>query len=346
VGLVLSALTAAPVSAATPTDIFISEYVDGSNPASSAIELFNGTASSVNLATGLYSLMIYADGAAQPSTTINLTGTIASNDVIVLVNGQAPPALAAYQDQLLGTLSWTGNDAIVLRKNGTAIDRIGQLGSNPGVNGWGLDPTNTTDNTLRRKATVTAGDANTGAAFDPAVEWDGYAVDTFSGLGAHTIDTGTQGGGGATTGTVDAHVDVATSAACVELSTTSISFGTLPLGAQDEPATPNVVVTNCSSGVETVFAKGTDATALGATWTLTDAAATCADMLGIDHYRLGIFSMNNGAPIDLSTANKPIDELQTYGQAASHTARIYTACPGSSGSGMTMTMHIDYLVTT
>ena len=31
-----------------------------------------------------------------------------------------------------------------------------------------------------------AGDTNPGDAFDPAVEWDGFATDTIDGLGVHT----------------------------------------------------------------------------------------------------------------------------------------------------------------
>ena len=32
---------------------------------------------------------------------------------------------------------------------------------------------------------IEAGDANGSDLFDPAVEWDGFAIDTFHGLGAH-----------------------------------------------------------------------------------------------------------------------------------------------------------------
>ena len=62
-----------------------------------------------------------------------------------------------------------------------------QVGTDPGTE-WGTGLTSTADNTLRRKATVKLGDTNTTDAFDPATEWDGYAVDTFDGLGAHTSD--------------------------------------------------------------------------------------------------------------------------------------------------------------
>ena len=46
--------------------------------------------------------------------------------------------------------------------------------------------TSTADNTLRRKATICTGDTDGSNAFDPATEWDGFAQDTFGGLGAHT----------------------------------------------------------------------------------------------------------------------------------------------------------------
>ena len=59
---------------------------------------------------------------------------------------------------------------------------IGQIGVDPGTE-WGTGLTSTADNTLRRKASVEAGDANGSDAFDPAVEWDGFATDTFDGLG-------------------------------------------------------------------------------------------------------------------------------------------------------------------
>ena len=44
----------------------------------------------------------------------------------------------------------------------------------------------TADNTLSRKASICAGDPNGADAFDPSIEWDGFAADTLDGLGAHT----------------------------------------------------------------------------------------------------------------------------------------------------------------
>jgi hypothetical protein len=144
-------------------------------------------------------------------------------------------------------------------------------------------------------------------------------------------------------GTVDAQVTVPTSAACLELSTSAIDFGTLPLGALDQPATPDVVVTNCAGVSETILARGTDATATGAAWTLTDAGATCADTLGTDTYRLGL-EASGGSLVQLSTTNKTLQSLEA-GASGTHTARIDTACPGSTGGGTTMTMQIVFVAT-
>src|SRR5690606_34508762 len=70
------------------------------------------------------------------------------------------------------------------------LDVIGQIGVDPGTE-WGIGPTSTADNTLRRKAGVCAGDANGTNVFDPAEEWDGFAIDTFIGLGFHKGCPGT-----------------------------------------------------------------------------------------------------------------------------------------------------------
>ncbi len=74
-------------------------------------------------------------------------------------------------------------------KTGSVVDRIGQVGFDPGSE-WGSGDVSTADNTLRRKASVTTGDPNSRDVFDPSVEWDGFPVDTFSGLGSHQVATG------------------------------------------------------------------------------------------------------------------------------------------------------------
>ena len=157
-----------------------------------------------------------------------------------------------------------------------------------------------------------------------------------------TIDL--SGIGVPSTGTVAAQVAIAASAACIELSTTAIDFGNLSLGAEDAPATPTITITNCSGVDETLFASGTDATGTSSHWTLVDSSATCGDTLGIDNYRLSLASPTLPAPLSLSTSNKTVKSLASA-EAIDQTARIFTACPGSTGAGRVMNMFINYLVT-
>ena len=105
----------------------------------------------------------------------------------VVAQSSASAAILAQADQTNGSGWFNGDDAVVLRKGTTILDVIGQIGVDPG-NGVGRrGSTSTADNTLRRKASVEAGDANGSDAFDPSVEWDGFAIDTFDGLGTHAV---------------------------------------------------------------------------------------------------------------------------------------------------------------
>ena len=181
------------VSETAPVDtncaVIFSEYVEGSSN-NKAVEIFNPTASAIDLAAGSYVVQLYANGNATPTATINLTGTLASLDAFVLANSAAGASLLALADQTSGSLSFNGDDALVLRSggaSGTILDSFGQVGVDPGTE-WGSGLASTVDNTIRRKATVKTGDLVIDDAFDPATEWDGYAIDTFDGLGSHTND--------------------------------------------------------------------------------------------------------------------------------------------------------------
>lgn len=146
------------------------------------------------------------------------------------------------------------------------------------------------------------------------------------------------------TGSVAARVSIAASAACIELSTSAIDFGNLALGAEDQPAAPSIVITNCSGLAGMLHARGSNATGTSSAWALVDGGARCADSLGLDNYRLQLASAALPGPLPLSTDNKPIQTLAS-GEDVEHVARIYTACPGSTGAGRVMNMSIDYLVT-
>ncbi|MGN9776142.1 lamin tail domain-containing protein [Micromonospora sp. H33] len=184
----VTAVGVAPTAAsAAPTDLFISEYVEGSSN-NKAIELFNGTGAPIDLAAGGYQLLLYFNGSTTP-TAFPLTGTVAAGDVHVFAQSSANAAILAQADQTTGAGLFNGDDAVVLRRGDTVLDSIGQVGVDPGTE-WGSGATSTADNTLRRLGSVTAGDTDPADAFDPAAQWAGFAVDTVDGLGAHTVDGG------------------------------------------------------------------------------------------------------------------------------------------------------------
>ena len=163
--------------------LIISEYVEGSSN-NKAIELYNGTGTTVNASN--YRIRMYFNGSTNFSTQFSLAGTIAAGQTYVIVHNSAADAGLRSKANLFSSASWfNGDDAITLVDlNGAIVDSIGQIGVDPGAE-WGSGLTSTADNTLRRKASVTAGDTNATNAFDPSLEWDGFAMDTFSGLGLH-----------------------------------------------------------------------------------------------------------------------------------------------------------------
>ena len=163
-------LFAAPVHA-QPTDLFFSEYIEGSSN-NKALEIFNGTASPINLTAGGYAIDMYFNGSGTSSLTINLTGTVAAGDVWVVAQASANATILAQADQTNGSGWYNGDDAVVLRKGATILDVIGQIGNDPGTE-WGTGLTSTADNTLRRKPAICQGDTNGADAFNPATEWDG-----------------------------------------------------------------------------------------------------------------------------------------------------------------------------
>jgi predicted extracellular nuclease len=187
--LVLTVLGGAGVARGTPTDVFFSEYIEGSSN-NKALEIYNGTGAAVNLAAGGYTVQMFFNGNPVSTLSVPLTGTaLANGDVYVLAQSSASAPILSQADQTNGAGWFNGNDAVVLRKGGAAgpiVDVIGQVGFDPGTQ-WGSGLESTQDNTLRRKGSIEAGDTNPSDAFVPSVEWNGFAVDTFDGLGSHLL---------------------------------------------------------------------------------------------------------------------------------------------------------------
>jgi hypothetical protein len=193
------------------TDIFISEYVEGSNN-SKGIEIYNPTNAPIDLSG--YQYKRYSNGSTSNPNILQLTGTIQPYDVIVVVNGQTDsvdlgggawstpcdPALQALADILDNDYPapsyFNGDDALTLETNaGAIVDIFGKVGEDPGQ-GWTDDPTAnytdanggtwiTKDRTLQRHADVEEGVKTNPALFIALNEYDTLPKNYWGGLGSH-----------------------------------------------------------------------------------------------------------------------------------------------------------------
>lgn len=160
------------ITAQAPSDIFISEYIEGNN-ANKALELANYTGEAVDLSA--YTLEITFNARSSSATSIALEGTLADGDVFVITN----PEMGIDADQTDGGIRFNGDDAVVLKHGDQIIDSIGRTDSTS----WSARNV-----TLQRKSDVCTGDTNPTDDFDTADQWNSLPVDTLSGLGSHSAN--------------------------------------------------------------------------------------------------------------------------------------------------------------
>ena len=85
----------APVTSPAAGELFFSEYIEGSSH-NKALEIYNGTGATVDLST--YTVELYSNGAASPSQSVALSGSLADGDVFVLAHASADAAILAEAD--------------------------------------------------------------------------------------------------------------------------------------------------------------------------------------------------------------------------------------------------------
>lgn len=211
--LIVSVLTFGTSFSQNCTEIFISEYVEGTGN-DKALELYNPTAVAIDLSN--YHLERFSNGDATSSAggVLNLSGTIAAYSTFVIANGvgvtsaatgsspACSPTLQAMADLLDGPYPaptfMNGNDAIALFNGTTMIDLLGKIGDasmttsqswsdefpyDGSVGAWW-----TKDQTLYRKATIETGVTVNPDPFIVTTEWDSLPKDTWTGLGSHTCN--------------------------------------------------------------------------------------------------------------------------------------------------------------
>ncbi|MDD4374897.1 MAG: fibronectin type III domain-containing protein [Bacteroidales bacterium] len=182
------------------TDLFITEYVDGASGNNKAIEIYNGTGTSVDLSD--YKIWLISNGGSWPESEIELSGSLSNDDVFLVIHSSADFSNLTNVDDLQnGSLSFNGNDAVGLAKDisgvWTLIDAIGTDGADPG-SGWEVAgiANATADRVLTRKSSIsspnTDWDASRGTNADDS-EWivqSGGTNDDASGFGSHTFSGG------------------------------------------------------------------------------------------------------------------------------------------------------------
>jgi hypothetical protein len=182
------------------------------------------------------------------------------------------------------------------------------------------------------------GSSFTGSATSTSVTVDTSGVPSI----AITYTVG-EPGGDPGSGTVNAVVTMASAAVCLELSTTSIDFGTRRFGEVGAPSSPLIGVSNCGGIGEVILVRGTNATGPNASaWSLVDVGACQTGVLGTDKFRLRLESQ--AIPdvfVDLTTENDTLGALGA-GSTVQHEAQIDTPCPGSTGAGEVMSMQIVF----
>jgi hypothetical protein len=160
---------------------------------------------------------------------------------------------------------------------------------------------------------------------------------------------------GSITGTVTVP---APPAPCIQLSTTSVDFGTVlfnPLqvshvGISD----PITTLTNCSTAVSSFAIAGTDANGPAGPWTLTDGWRSCDGRL--NRYGLLWFDVPEGFNGDtISTSPKTLTHhrgssttvVQTFdpGEADAFRFSLTAPCVGSNGAGQTYSFSIGLTAT-
>ena len=147
-------------------------------------------------------------------------------------------------------------------------------------------------------------------------------------------------------GTVNAQV-TATEVACIlVLPASTVDFGSAGFNAQGVQnvtvAAAAIRVTSCSGASQTLFGKGTDATAGAATWNLVTTPQCSTTGGPLNQYNLGLRSVTSDTY--LATTDTSLGSLASSG-SYDRTAILRMPCTGSSGTGQSMTMSYVFTAT-
>ena len=160
-----------------PSPVIISEYIEGTSGTNKYLEIYNASDALIDLSSAGYELRLASNGSGAFSTAKfsdwGASSGLAAGATIVLADTGAtlypsPTIITA------GVMSFNGNDAIGLFRNGLLVDVVGNPSS-------AVDLVKDMD--LRRKSTFLSGNST----YD-SDEWDSYDATNVSNLGFHNIN--------------------------------------------------------------------------------------------------------------------------------------------------------------
>ena len=176
---ILALLITSTLASAQCSDLFFSEYSEGSSN-NKYLEVYNPSGTSIDLST--YSICVIGNGGSF-TNTFQLYGTLGSDKVFVVSTDQSDPtAILTKADTALSFPSvahFNGDDAVCLLSGTDTIDVIGVRREREN---WTVGSGSTKDHTLVRKASVSAGETDWTIAVD---QWDVYPQNTWTYLGSH-----------------------------------------------------------------------------------------------------------------------------------------------------------------
>jgi hypothetical protein len=207
---VIISIALVPMALAQCNQLFISEYVEGTNN-NKALELYNPTANPINL--NGYQLVRYSNGGTTPYA-VTLSGIVPAYGTFVTVLDKRDTTLTGQDTAVFAELLaladtflcpdynvnrmhyFNGDDAVTLEfTTGVYLDIIGKIGEDPGV-AWTCDTAAgftdalggtwmTANKTLIRKPTIKGGVVTNPPFFNPCAEWDALPTNTFTNLRWH-----------------------------------------------------------------------------------------------------------------------------------------------------------------
>lgn len=177
----LAALTG--LVASTNAQLIFSQYAEDGDI--KGVEIWNTTASAITFSgSNILSFGVYANGSSTVGSTFNIsTGTVGAGDVLVFADGSNNSIWADSSISFTEVnFNFNGDDALALSLDGSILDVIGVIGTDPGVS-WLGGGVETRDQNIALIAGITTGD--TGGFTDPSVRFEtiaGKPLDSASGV--------------------------------------------------------------------------------------------------------------------------------------------------------------------